>query len=94
MRNPEFCPNCGERIRENDSSCRNCGSCTETGWSERAYYDSIGVDYDADEQFDYDEFLEREFNTSSSSGQGQSTLFRIVAAVLVILLVYTFVVIF
>ncbi len=55
-----LCPQCGALIEETASACPDCGSCKETGWSERAQYDSLGTDYD-EEEFDYEKFVEEEF---------------------------------
>lgn len=58
---PETCPNCGAEIPENAPSCPECGSCEETGWSERAQADALGL---PDDTFNYDEFVQREWGNS------------------------------
>jgi predicted nucleic acid-binding Zn ribbon protein len=57
---PDFCPNCGAGIPENAHACPECGSCDKTGWSENAQSQRLGL---PDENFDYEEFVNREFNT-------------------------------
>ena len=54
---PENCPNCGADVPRGARSCPECGSDEETGWSERAATDHLGL---PDEDFDYDEFVKRE----------------------------------
>lgn len=58
---PEFCPNCGAEVPERASACPECGSCAETGWSEKARYDALDL---PDPEFDYQDFVDREFNPS------------------------------
>lgn len=61
-----FCPNCQARLpNERALACPQCGSCEETGWSERAHYEAIGVDFDEGE-FDYDQFVKDEFAKDES----------------------------
>jgi hypothetical protein len=56
---PESCPNCGADVPANAQACPECGSCEETGWSETAYADGLGL---PDESFNYEKFVEREFS--------------------------------
>ena len=58
MATPEICPNCGADVPSNAKACPECGSCEETGWSDAARYDHLGL---PDEDFNYDEFVEKEF---------------------------------
>lgn len=46
---PPFCPNCGELVPEEAAACPHCGSCEETGWSETARYESLGIPLDSDD---------------------------------------------
>lgn len=54
----ETCPNCGADVPTRAKACPACGSCEETGWSEKARYDDLGIDT---EEFNYDEFVQSEF---------------------------------
>ena len=56
---PSECPNCGADLPPNCRACPECGSCEETGWSEKARLDHLGIP--DEESFDYDEFVQREF---------------------------------
>lgn len=65
-----LCPNCGAEVRKGKAACPECGSCDETGWSEAATQGYADGGYDEDDDFDYDEFVEREFPEQSD---GMST---------------------
>ncbi len=56
---PETCPNCGADVPPNARACPACGSDEQTGWSEQACEDALGL---PDESFDYEEFTRREFD--------------------------------
>ena len=56
---PDFCPICGADVPPNAKACPECGADEETGWSEKARYDAMGIPTD-DEDFDYNEFVRRE----------------------------------
>lgn len=58
---PEFCPHCGAEVPRNARACPECGSDEETGWSEQAHVGGLNL---PDENFDYDEFVKREFGPS------------------------------
>lgn len=63
----ETCPNCGANVPRGAKACPECGSCEETGWSEKAAHDHLGL---PDDSFDYDEFVKEEFG----SGPAQSRI--------------------
>ena len=55
---PEICPHCGAEVPPNAKACPECGSDEETGWSEQARAQELGL---PDDQFDYDQFVKEEF---------------------------------
>lgn len=55
---PDVCPICGEVVPEDAKACPECGACEETGWSEDAKADTLGIPR---EEFDYDGYLREEF---------------------------------
>lgn len=58
------CPHCGAEVRVGSSSCRECGSDAETGWSEDAQLWAADIPTavgDEDDDFDYEQFIAREF---------------------------------
>ena len=40
---PGECPVCGEAVSAGAASCRSCGSCSDSGWSEDTVYDGLGL---------------------------------------------------
>ena len=55
---PEICPNCGAIVPTGAKSCPGCGADEQTGWSETAVADRLGI---PDDNFDYDKFVQEEF---------------------------------
>ncbi len=76
---PETCPNCGADVPRNARACPECGSDENTGWSDGAHTQSLGL---PDDQFDYDEFVAREFHKPKRSPK--KLLWTIVAIGLVL----------
>ena len=58
-RTPDVCPVCGEDVPRGALACPECGADHNSGWREDA--DSIDV---SGSDFDYDEFVEKEFGNS------------------------------
>jgi len=52
------CPNCGAEVPAGALACPECGSDEQTGWSEAAKTGELDL---PEESFDYDEFVNREF---------------------------------
>ena len=77
------CPHCGAEVRAGARSCPECGSDDQTGWAEDS--NAAGIDlptgYGDDDEFDYDEFVRREFG-----GLSRLSPRRLVVTVLAILL--------
>ena len=84
---PEVCPVCGEDVPRGALACPECGADHNSGWREdAANYDGV----DLPEEFDYDEFTQREF-ASSPKPRGISAVWWVTAIVLVALtLLYLF----
>lgn len=61
---PEICPHCGAEVPGNAKACPECGSDENTGWSDRATADRLGL---PDEEFDYDEFVKGEFEETRAT---------------------------
>ncbi|MHC4788470.1 MAG: hypothetical protein ACYS8K_04600 [Planctomycetota bacterium] len=62
-RNDYFvCPHCGAEVSVGARCCPECGSDDNTGWAEDADKWAAGTPvYGEDGEFDYDEFIRREF---------------------------------
>ena len=82
MRPPETCPNCGADVPRRARACPECGSDESTGWSDSAHAQSLGL---PDEEFNYDEFVEREFSQPKKSRR--QLFWWIVAVVLLALMI-------
>ena len=68
---PEFCPICGAEVPPNAKACPECGSDEETGWSDRARSQSLGL---PDDEFNYDEFIKEEFAPKKDKTRNLSPL--------------------
>ena len=55
---PDICPNCGAEIPRDAKACSECGADEKTGWSEDAHTGGLDL---PEENFDYEEFVKREF---------------------------------
>jgi len=81
---PEICPQCGAEVPPNARACPECGSDEETGWSEKARAEQLGL---PDEDFDYEEFVKEEFGPQKKiRPRGISWLWWTVAVILVVIL--------
>lgn len=76
---PEICPNCGAEVPPGAKACPECGSDEETGWSDNATAGRLGL---PDDEFDYDEFVEREFRGKQPKRRGPHWLWWVVALLL------------
>ncbi|EEF61360.1 zinc ribbon domain-containing protein [Pedosphaera parvula] len=80
---PEICPNCGAEVPPNAKACPGCGSCAETGWSGEAHASGLGL---PDDNFDYDDYLEREFGKSKPVPRGMSRFWWVIAVLILALI--------
>jgi len=60
---PFLCPHCGHPVPAQARVCPECGADDDTGWSEEAQADRLGI---PSEDFDYHEFVSEEFGPSSA----------------------------
>jgi hypothetical protein len=82
---PETCPNCGADVPPRAKACPECGACEETGWSEEAGTDDLGI---PEETFDYGEFVEREFGAKKMLPRGMGWFWWVISLVLVGVLLF------
>ena len=83
---PEICPQCGALVPPNARACPECGADEETGWSDRATAQRLGL---PDDEFDYDEFVRQEFGDKRANAvkpKGISWLWWIAAILLILAL--------
>ena len=84
---PEVCPACGEDVPPNALACPECGADHNSGWREDAdTYDAVDL---PDEDFNYDEFVKREFGSSP-----KAVAIKAVWWITAILLIVAFIVIY
>jgi len=81
---PETCPNCGAEVPPNAKACPECGSCEETGWSEAA--ETSGLDLPDDQDFNYNQYVEREFGSRKPVPHGISGFWWLIALLILILI--------
>lgn len=81
------CPHCGEVVRRGARQCRHCGASADCGWEETDGHLAEGG-YTDEDDFDYDEFVEREFGVSatSSSEELKPLPFRLIVLAVVVAL--------
>jgi len=87
MRSDDFtCPFCGADVSPNARGCGACGASKEdTGeWFHAASADGLG----ADDDFNYEEFLEREFGGGEPRRSGKDLFWWIVALITLIAFVW------
>jgi uncharacterized membrane protein YvbJ len=84
---PAVCPNCGASVPRNANACPECGSDDQTGWSEES--ETGGLDL-PEEEFNYDDFVKREFNQEGPVPRGLHWFWWVVAIVLVVVLLVWF----
>ena len=87
---PGQCPACGEWVPRGAVACDDCGACHQSGWKSDAHaYDGLDL---PDEDFDYDDFIQREFGASASEdrrrfGLSREQFWRLVAAILLAVMI-------
>ena len=85
---PEVCPNCGARVASNAKACPECGADEQTGWSEEARRDDLDL---PDEDFDYGDFVKREFEGGKPVPRGLHWFWWLVALLLTAALIWLWV---
>lgn len=82
----EDCPNCGATVPAGANACPECGSDESTGWSQKAYCESLGIP-DPDEEFDHDAFVENEFSRTGKKTARSPLVWTIAAIVVIFVLI-------
>ena len=83
---PEICPHCGADVPPKAKACPECGSDETTGWSEEADRENLGL---PDENFNYNDFVKREFSGGKIKPRGLHWVWWLVAALLLAVFVYS-----
>jgi len=79
---PGNCPVCDEHVPRGLVSCPQCGSCARSGWSDEIGADGLDLPEDPSE-FDYDEFVRREFGGGEGAVAKGLSLWQWVGIILV-----------
>jgi len=66
-----LCPCCGARVAVGAKFCRACGADAEVGWDPEGFNSDLPDGYQDDEDFDYDEFIAREFPQQAEPQPGR-----------------------
>lgn len=82
---PDTCPNCGADVPRHARACPECGSDDQTGWSDRARADHLGL---PDDDFDHDAFVCEEFGSERAKPRGIAWYWWLVALLLVALFLW------
>jgi len=80
---PEICPNCGAEVLPKARACPECGADEQTGWSEEARVGGLDL---PDENFDYNDFVKREFGGKSVVPRGLHWFWWVVGLVLLVVI--------
>ena len=84
---PDVCPVCGESVPRGSLACPECGADHNSGWRQDAEsYDGLDL---PDDNFDYDEFVRREFG-SPIKPAGIKTIWWITAIVVLAISILLF----
>jgi hypothetical protein len=78
---PEICPNCGATVPRNAKACPECGSDEQTGWSDATETDGLDL---PDENFDYDNFVKKEFGSKSPVPHGIKWFWWLIALLVLV----------
>lgn len=79
---PEVCPVCFEDVPPGAHACPECGADHNSGWREDdAHLDGLGL---PGEDFDYEEFTEREFGSGGGLPRHIHPIWWITAVILLI----------
>jgi ssDNA-binding Zn-finger/Zn-ribbon topoisomerase 1 len=86
-RTPEVCPVCNEEVPRGALACPECGADHNSGWREDAdFYDGLNL---PDNDFDYDDFVQREFE-SRVKPAGLKMIWWIAGIVLIAVLILVY----
>ncbi|MEM9015976.1 MAG: zinc ribbon domain-containing protein [Verrucomicrobiota bacterium] len=77
------CPTCGAEVSPNAAGCPECGARKVEGrWVDPASYD--GLDLPDEDDFDYEDFVEREFGSGRKRKTAKEWFWWVVAILLLI----------
>lgn len=77
---PEYCPHCGAEVPDDARACPECGSSEETGWSDEAAADRLGLPA---QDFDYERYVKEEFGPEDKPSSLKKAFLAVIALVLI-----------
>jgi hypothetical protein len=77
---PAICPHCGAGVPPKAKACPACGADEQTGWSAAAREATPDL---PDDDFDYDDFVRREFEGATAGPRGIHWFWWLVAVALI-----------
>jgi len=80
---PGDCPVCGSFVARGSYACPNCSADDKSGWKDDDTHNGLDL---PDQDFNYDEFLENEFGTSSA-GNKLHPFWQITGVILLVLFI-------
>jgi len=78
---PGQCPACGEWVYRGAVACPDCGACEKSGWSGDTHEDGLDL---RDDEFDYDDFVAREFGNKPAKSSKMANVWWWVALALLL----------
>lgn len=75
------CPHCGAEVAWESTVCRECGASEDSGWSD----DLTASAEELDDDFDYDEFVQREFPEHAAAPRKGSPKIWLTAIIVLLL---------
>ncbi len=82
------CPHCGADVPAGARFCRQCGASDESGWGEEDRWEAdFSGGYAPGDEFDYDEFVRREFPDQAERPAAMSAKAALVTLVVVLVIV-------
>jgi ribosomal protein L40E len=87
-RSPEVCPICGAEVPHQARACPECGADHNSGWRNDAdTYDGVEL---PDHEFNYGEFVRREFGSKANPGKLKPIWWIVGIALLIAFVFYVF----
>jgi hypothetical protein len=92
FRPPGDCPVCGEFVPRRSVACPGCGASRDSGWNEEAAVS--GLDLPDDDEFDYNDFVAREFGQGRPKKPDRRRLWTVVGLLLIAAMAASFLAVF
>ncbi len=91
FRPPGDCPVCGEFVPRRSVACPGCGASRDSGWNEEAAVSGLDL---PDDEFDYDDFVAREFGQGRPKRPDRRRLWTVVGLLLIAAMAASFLAVF